>query len=91
MTRADLIDPKPPSRAADIDDFDEDDDGGYWSYASRTTKERVTVRFDRDVLAFFRRSGKGYQTRMNAALRAYMRTLDQAENRAADQANKPGG
>ena len=35
-------------------------------------KERVTVRFDRDVLDFFRTDGKGYQTRMNAVLRAYM-------------------
>lgn len=35
-------------------------------------KERVTVRFDRDVLDFFRADGKGYQTRMNAVLRAYM-------------------
>jgi uncharacterized protein (DUF4415 family) len=36
------------------------------------TKERLTVRFDRDVVSFFRRQGKGYQTRMNAILRAYM-------------------
>jgi len=86
MTRADLIDPKPASPAADIEDFDGDDDSDYWSFASRSTKERVTVRFDRDVLAFFRRSGKGYQTRMNAALRAYMRTLEQG----AEQARKPG-
>lgn len=86
MTRADLIDPKPAAPATDTDDYDNDDDGDYWSFASRSTKERVTVRFDRDVLAFFRRSGKGYQTRMNAALRAYMRTLEQG----AEQARKPG-
>jgi uncharacterized protein (DUF4415 family) len=36
-------------------------------------KERVTVRFDQDVLEFFRREGRGYQTRMNAVLRAYIR------------------
>jgi uncharacterized protein (DUF4415 family) len=36
-------------------------------------KERVTVRFDQDVLEFFRREGKGYQTRMNAVLKAYIK------------------
>jgi uncharacterized protein (DUF4415 family) len=35
-------------------------------------KENVTLRVDRDVLAWFRNSGKGFHTRMNAVLRAYM-------------------
>jgi uncharacterized protein (DUF4415 family) len=35
-------------------------------------KRLVSVRLDADVLAFFRESGRGYQTRMNAVLRAYM-------------------
>jgi uncharacterized protein (DUF4415 family) len=35
-------------------------------------KEQVTIRLDRDVLAWFRAQGKGYQTRINALLRAYM-------------------
>ncbi len=35
-------------------------------------KENVTLRVDRDVLAWFRASGKGFHTRMNAVLRAYM-------------------
>lgn len=35
-------------------------------------KERVTVRLDRDVLTWFRSQGRGYQTRINAVLRAYM-------------------
>ena len=34
-------------------------------------KERITASFDADLLAWFRRQGKGYQTRMNAVLRAY--------------------
>jgi uncharacterized protein (DUF4415 family) len=37
------------------------------------TKVPMTVRLDRDVLAWFRSFGKGYQTRINAVLRAYMR------------------
>jgi uncharacterized protein (DUF4415 family) len=36
-------------------------------------KRLVSLRLDPDVLAFFRGQGKGYQTRMNAVLRAYMR------------------
>jgi uncharacterized protein (DUF4415 family) len=35
-------------------------------------KENVTLRVDRDVLAWFRFTGKGFHTRMNAVLRAYM-------------------
>jgi uncharacterized protein (DUF4415 family) len=34
-------------------------------------KEPVTVRLDSDMVAWFRRQGRGYQTRMNAILRAY--------------------
>ncbi len=35
-------------------------------------KANVTLRIDRDVLAWFRAGGKGFHTRMNAVLRAYM-------------------
>jgi len=35
-------------------------------------KENTTLRIDRDVLAWFRATGKGFHTRMNAVLRAYM-------------------
>ena len=34
-------------------------------------KERLTVRFDADMVNWFRRQGRGYQTRMNAILRTY--------------------
>lgn len=34
-------------------------------------KERITVRLDADMLEWFRRQGRGYQTRINAVLRAY--------------------
>jgi len=36
------------------------------------TKSTVTIRLDRDVLEWFKSQGKGYQTRINALLRAYM-------------------
>ena len=36
-------------------------------------KESTTIRFDGDVLAAFRASGPGWQTRMNAALRDWLK------------------
>lgn len=36
-------------------------------------KESTTVRFDRDVLDAFRAAGPGWQTRMNAALREWLK------------------
>lgn len=35
-------------------------------------KEQITLRLDADVLKWFRAQGKGYQTQINALLRAYM-------------------
>lgn len=35
-------------------------------------KVQVTVRVDSDVLAWYRARGRGYQTQINALLRAYM-------------------
>lgn len=35
-------------------------------------KVQVTIRLDPDVLEWFKSQGKGYQTRINAILRAYM-------------------
>ncbi|MDO5059941.1 MAG: BrnA antitoxin family protein [Neisseria sp.] len=36
------------------------------------TKEQVTLRLSPDVLAAFRKDGKGWQTRINEALRQYL-------------------
>lgn len=36
-------------------------------------KESTTIRFDRDILAAFRAAGPGWQTRMNAALRDWLK------------------
>jgi uncharacterized protein (DUF4415 family) len=35
-------------------------------------KEQITLRLDADVLQWFRGRGAGYQTQINALLRAYM-------------------
>ena len=37
----------------------------------REPKISTTIRIDADVLAWFKSQGKGYQSRMNAVLRAY--------------------
>ncbi len=36
------------------------------------TKRQLTLRLDGDVIEWFRGQGNGYQTKMNALLRAYM-------------------
>jgi len=35
-------------------------------------KEQITLRLDPDILAFFRQSGRRYQTRINDVLREYV-------------------
>jgi uncharacterized protein (DUF4415 family) len=35
-------------------------------------KKQITLRLDPDVLAFFRKHGRGYQSTINAVLRKYM-------------------
>ena len=37
------------------------------------TKEHISLRVDRDIAAAFRASGRGWQTRVNDALRMYAR------------------
>jgi uncharacterized protein (DUF4415 family) len=38
----------------------------------RPVKQQLTVRLDADVIAWLRRQGEGYQTRLNALLRTAM-------------------
>jgi uncharacterized protein (DUF4415 family) len=35
-------------------------------------KAQLTIRLDSDVLEWYKKQGRGYQTRINALLRAYM-------------------
>jgi uncharacterized protein (DUF4415 family) len=54
-------------------------DADFWKGVDRLPKkEAISIKLDDDVLAFFRRQGRGYQTRINAVLRRYM----QAQRRA---------
>jgi len=41
-------------------------------------KAQVTIRLDREVLEWFKSQGKGYQSRINAVLRAYREAHDRA-------------
>ncbi len=57
------------------DDSDPTDDEFDWNNAQMMTfpaKQAVSIRLDDDILQFFRASGKGYQTRINAVLRTYV-------------------
>ena len=36
------------------------------------TKQAFSLRLDREVVEWFKRQGKGYETRVNAVLRAYV-------------------
>lgn len=58
--------------AAAEDGVEEEIDWSSAAFALPAAKEMVSIRLDEDVLAFFRKGGRGYQTRMNAVLRSFM-------------------
>ncbi len=50
-----------------------------WSQAEVVVPPRkvpVSIRLDADILDYFRREGSGYQSRINAVLRSYMKARD---------------
>lgn len=80
-----------PDEAIDTSDIPELDEN--WFAQARLVpartpgKTQVTVRLDHDVLEWFRAGGGGYQTRINAVLRAYV----EASRRAEETASTRGG
>jgi uncharacterized protein (DUF4415 family) len=67
--------------AEDPDTFDPGPD--FWKNARLILPEKkatITMTIDRDVLAFFKRGGRGYQTRINAVLRSFM-NMQRAERK----------
>jgi uncharacterized protein (DUF4415 family) len=55
---------------------DPEERGWDWARASLdlpAPKVDVHIKLDADVVAFFKRQGAGYQTRINAALKAYVK------------------
>jgi uncharacterized protein (DUF4415 family) len=62
-------------RAAKADQDTFVPDKAWWDKATVVVpgaKKLVSLRIDEDVLDWFRRQGRGYQTRINAILRSYM-------------------
>ena len=48
---------------------------GFWDNAAvlvPETKQQITLRLDPEVIRFFKRTGKGYQSRMGAVLRSFV-------------------
>lgn len=48
---------------------------GFWDNATvylPENKQQITLRLDPDVIRWFKRTGKGYQSRMGAVLRSYV-------------------
>lgn len=61
--------------ALDDDSDAQPTDAAFWKTAKVVmprTKTAVTIRLDADILDWMREQGPGYQTRINAILRAYM-------------------
>ena len=62
--------------------------GTLLSVLGSSDKQQITLRVDKDVIAFFKRQGKGYQRLMNFALRAYMLRQNAAEARVKSKSSK---
>lgn len=63
LTRFDAIE----ERSIDYADIPELGD----NFFRKTKKKSITARFDADMVQWFKAQGKGYQTKMNAVLRAF--------------------
>jgi uncharacterized protein (DUF4415 family) len=48
---------------------------GFWDQATvrpPPNKQQITLRLDPEIIGWFKRTGKGYQSRMGAVLRSYV-------------------
>ena len=66
-----------PDSEIDYSDIPELDEA-FWQSARLVEPEgtqQITLRIKRSVLEAYKATGKGYQTRMNAVLESYARTL----------------
>jgi len=80
MTDEEITRTSPPELTDLPDDF--------WDDAALVVpdpKEAISLRVDQDVLAWFRDRGPRYQTRMNAVLRSYVRTMRRKEAKARER------
>ncbi len=69
---------------AGLQQLEEDGVDGDWTKSvevvAAANKKTVTMRLDPDLIDWFRQTGPGYQTRINAVLRAYMRHTQKGKN-----------
>ena len=85
--RVDVMTEDELDEAASADPDAQPTDAAFWKDAEIVMpepKERITMRLDKEVLDWFRKEGKGYQTRMNAILRAYMEAKVSSSSKRPD-------
>ena len=51
-------------------------------------KEPITIRLDKDILQWFRKRGRGYQSKINAVLRGYIDAQKRGRKRTVPAAVK---
>jgi uncharacterized protein (DUF4415 family) len=65
---------------ADVDDVHVDPDWTQRVMGIPAPKDHINIRIDHDVLEWFKKNGKGYQTLMNNVLRAFVQTRRQGKS-----------
>ena len=69
-------------QAAGVEPETDPDEGTFDQSRARAVtprrKQAISVRLDPDILEFFKAGGRGYQTRINAALRLYMNSCHES-------------
>jgi uncharacterized protein (DUF4415 family) len=65
---------------ADVDDIQGEPDWTQSVMGVPAPKDHINIRIDHDVLEWFKKNGRGYQTLMNNVLRAFVQTRRQGES-----------
>src|ERR1700733_6296765 len=65
---------------ADADDIQSEPDWTQSVMGIPAPKDHINIRIDHDVLEWFKKNGRGYQTLMNNVLRAFVQTRRQGES-----------
>jgi uncharacterized protein (DUF4415 family) len=64
---------------ADEDDIQSEPDWTLNVMGIPAPKDHINIRIDHDVLEWFKKNGRGYQTLMNKVLRAFVQTRRQSQ------------
>jgi uncharacterized protein (DUF4415 family) len=64
---------------ADVDDVQGEPDWTQSVLVVPAPKDHINIRIDHDVLEWFKKNGRGYQTLMNNVLRAFVQTRQQGQ------------